>query len=164
MRIHPLAAIPLVAAVLAPAAASADSIVGIDTSNRLVTFKSDKGQSAKTRAITGLPAGEQLVGIDRRPDVTDRRDRAVLGRARHDDANLLPLGDLDGRPLLLVDLGANPERGRVGDDEHLVARLHPLPAADKHLLDDAGERGAQRDGAETGAVRSILGGGRRGRR
>lgn len=52
---------------IAPAAASAENIVGIDTANRLVSFESTGASSARTKAVTGLPMGEQLVGIDRRP-------------------------------------------------------------------------------------------------
>ncbi len=51
----------------APAVASAENIVGLDTANRLVEFKTARPDRVKTRPVTGLPAGESLVGIDRRP-------------------------------------------------------------------------------------------------
>lgn len=52
---------------LAPGAASAASLTGVDTQNRLVSFSSSSPASVKRKAITGLPAGEKIVGLDRRP-------------------------------------------------------------------------------------------------
>ena len=64
----------LVAALLCAAglgrAATADAaelFYGVDTQNRLVTFTSDSTEAISRVAFTGLPAGEQIVGLDVRP-------------------------------------------------------------------------------------------------
>ncbi len=58
----------LAAAMLAPAMAQADTIYGLTASNRIVTFTSAApGTTISDRAITGLAAGDRLLGIDRRP-------------------------------------------------------------------------------------------------
>ncbi|WP_354700981.1 hypothetical protein DSM112329_01275 [Paraconexibacter sp. AEG42_29] len=55
--------------VAVPAAgASAATLTGVDTSNRLLTFSSSSPKKiAKTTAISGLTAGDRIVGLDRRP-------------------------------------------------------------------------------------------------
>ncbi|MEJ7568610.1 MAG: DUF4394 domain-containing protein [Gaiellaceae bacterium] len=51
-------------------AASADAaelFYGVDTQNRLISFNSDTPTAITRVAFTGLPAGEQIVGLDQRP-------------------------------------------------------------------------------------------------
>ena len=66
---RPLAALVAAGAALAvvPASAHSEPLVGVDTSDRLVTFDSATPTAVKRRAITGLGAGEEVVGLDRRP-------------------------------------------------------------------------------------------------
>lgn len=57
----------LVAAIAAPAA-NADTIYGLTSGNRIVAFDAaTPGTIISSRAITGLAAGDTLLGIDRRP-------------------------------------------------------------------------------------------------
>lgn len=69
MRVHPVlsCSAAAVALSLVPSVASAENIVGLDTKNRLVSFESFRPADVKTKAIKGLPDGEALAGIDRRP-------------------------------------------------------------------------------------------------
>lgn len=55
------------ATLAAPAAAQAETLVGIDTQNRIVTFDSATPGKVNARSVKGLPSGETLTGIDRRP-------------------------------------------------------------------------------------------------
>ena len=71
IRIRPLL---VVAAILCAAglgnAATADAaelLYGVDTQNRLVTFNGDTPTAISRVPFTGLPAGEQIVGLDVRP-------------------------------------------------------------------------------------------------
>ncbi len=71
IRIRPLL---VVAALLCAAglgnAATADAaelFYGVDTQNRLVTFNGDTPTAITRIPFTGLPAGEQIVGLDVRP-------------------------------------------------------------------------------------------------
>jgi Domain of unknown function (DUF4394)/PEP-CTERM motif len=52
---------------LAGSAASAAALVGLTSANEIARFDSDSIASATRSAITGLAAGERLVGIDTRP-------------------------------------------------------------------------------------------------
>ncbi|WP_164157038.1 DUF4394 domain-containing protein [Sandarakinorhabdus rubra] len=62
-----LRAAVLAAAVMAPAA-HADTIYGLTADNRIVSFDaSAPGSILSDRAISGLAAGDSLLGIDRRP-------------------------------------------------------------------------------------------------
>ena len=48
-------------------ASAAELVYGVDTQNRLVTFTSDAPNAISRSSFTGLPAGEQIVGLDVRP-------------------------------------------------------------------------------------------------
>lgn len=48
-------------------ASAAELVYGVDTQNRLVTFTSDAPIAISRISFTGLPAGEQIVGLDVRP-------------------------------------------------------------------------------------------------
>lgn len=64
----PLAAVCAAAAVLAlPSAAPAATLTGVDTATRLVRFSSVAPSTVTRTPITGLAAGEKVLGIDRRP-------------------------------------------------------------------------------------------------
>lgn len=60
-------AVLALSAIAAPAAAQAEPLAGIDTQGRLVTFDSASPGKVKARLVTGLGAGETMLGIDRRP-------------------------------------------------------------------------------------------------
>ncbi len=48
-------------------AGAAELFYGVDTENRLVSFDSDTPNAITRTSFTGLPAGEQIVGLDQRP-------------------------------------------------------------------------------------------------
>ena len=64
-----LFAVTAASALAVPGAASAaEAFYGVTQANRLVTFQSDNVTNvAPSRAITGLPGGEKVVGLDVRP-------------------------------------------------------------------------------------------------
>ena len=64
-----LATLLLCAAGLGRAATAdaAELFYGVDTENRLVSFNSDAPNAITRTSFTGLPAGEQIVGLDQRP-------------------------------------------------------------------------------------------------
>ncbi|MTD43355.1 DUF4394 domain-containing protein [Conexibacter sp. W3-3-2] len=66
-RARATAATAALLAVLPAGAAQAETMVGIDANDRVVTFDSATPGSAKARAVRGLAAGETIVGLDRRP-------------------------------------------------------------------------------------------------
>ncbi len=51
----------------AATADAAELFYGVDTQNRLISFGSDTPTAITRVAFTGLPAGEQIVGLDQRP-------------------------------------------------------------------------------------------------
>ncbi len=51
----------------AVSADAAELFYGVDTQNRLISFNSDTPTAITRVAFTGLPAGEQIVGLDQRP-------------------------------------------------------------------------------------------------
>lgn len=51
----------------APEVKAAEALVGVNRAGQLVTLNSDRPQRARARALTGLPAGERIVGLDIRP-------------------------------------------------------------------------------------------------
>jgi hypothetical protein len=68
-RILGLLALTAAGALVAPGAASAaEAFYGVTQDNRLVTFQSDNVTNVEpSHAITGLPGGENIVGLDVRP-------------------------------------------------------------------------------------------------
>ena len=68
-RILGLFALTAAGALSVPGAASAaEAFYGVTQDNRLVTFQSDNVTNvAPTHAITGLPGGEKIIGLDVRP-------------------------------------------------------------------------------------------------
>jgi uncharacterized protein DUF4394 len=68
-RILGLFALTAAGALAVPGAASAaEAFYGVTQGNRLVTFQSDNVTNvAPTHAITGLPGGENIIGLDVRP-------------------------------------------------------------------------------------------------
>ena len=100
-------------------------------------------------------------GLDDRADMVDAGDEFVALGPRNVHLDLLPLDDIDGRPLPLVNLGPHPEERRVGDDKHRIPKLDTLPPGHEDILDDPVEgrpedERAQRSGI-AGAVGDILG-------
>ena len=68
-RISACSGLTAASALAVPGAASAaEAFYGVTQDNRLVTFQSDNVTNvAPTHAITGLPGGEKIVGLDVRP-------------------------------------------------------------------------------------------------
>lgn len=68
MTIRRLApAVALLATLSTTAVADAEPVVGVDTQNRLVSFDSARPAKPAIRSISGLGAGETVLGLDRRP-------------------------------------------------------------------------------------------------
>lgn len=57
----------LMALALPAPAQAVEAFAGVDTAGQLVTFRSDRPEWARRRALTGLPSGETILGLDVRP-------------------------------------------------------------------------------------------------
>ena len=57
----------LVLAAAASPARAAEAFVGVDTAGQLMTFSSERPERARRRALSGVPSGETIVGLDIRP-------------------------------------------------------------------------------------------------
>ncbi len=155
------AAAALVASALglvAPAAAqAAESFSGVTASGRLITFNSDSpGATRSSVAITGLAAGERLLGLDVRP-----ADRGLYGvgssgrlyrlNAATGAATAVGSGPFVPRPSgTNVGIDFNPvvDRLRLVTGEGQNLRLNPVTgtvaAVDSPLAYAAGDPGAGR--------------------
>jgi len=120
-------------AVIAPAA-SAERLVAADASNRLYTFDSASPEKwSRTKALTGLAAGEKVVGLDVRP--AGRRLIALTNRSRlysvqRSRAIATPIGGNPFMPTLdgaAVGFDFNPtvDRIRVVSGSGQNLRLNP---------------------------------------
>jgi len=120
-------------AVIAPAA-SAERLVAADASNRLYTFDSASPEKwSRTKALTGLAAGEKVVGLDVRP--AGRRLIALTNRSRlysvqRSRAIATPIGGNPFMPALdgaAVGFDFNPtvDRIRVVSGSGQNLRLNP---------------------------------------
>ena len=150
-----LAAAVLCAAGLGRAAdaRAAELFHGIDTQNRLVTFSGQTPGSIARKAITGLQAGEQIVGLDVRPanrqvvalGSTSRLYRldVATGAATAIGAPFTPA--LQGTSFGF-DFNPTVDRIRLSSDARQNLRLNPdtgaVAAVDAQLAYAAGDRNA----------------------
>lgn len=151
----------LVAAILCAAglgraadAQAAELFYGVDTQNRLVTFSGQTPTSIARRAFTGLPSGEQILGLDVRPA---NRQMIALGSTsrlyRIDAATgaATAIGTAPFVPPLAgmsfgLDFNPTVDRVRLTSDARQNLRLHPdtgaAAAVDGTLTYAAGDAGA----------------------
>jgi len=66
-RISPAVAVLALAVSMANPAMAGEDMWAVTTSNNLINFNSDTPWTFSSRPITGLPGGEQILGIDFRP-------------------------------------------------------------------------------------------------
>lgn len=124
----------VVVAAALPRLALAEPIYGLVGSNRIVTFDSATPAATLTdRAITGLSAGDVLVGLDLRPAIDRLYSLSTSGNLyRIDDAGAsftaLLVGNI-GVPLIGSNFGFDfnpvPDRLRVVTDGDQNLRLNP---------------------------------------
>jgi len=158
IRIRPL----LVVAVLLSAAglgnaATADAaelLYGVDAQNRLVTFNGDTPTAIARVAFTGLPAGEQIVGLDMRPANKQVVALSSASRLYRIDVATGAATAIGAAPLTPALSGAsfgfdfNPtvDRIRATSDVRQNLRLHPdtgvTAAVDGTLTYAVGDAGA----------------------
>ncbi len=158
IRIRPLL---VVAAILCAAglgnAATADAaelLYGVDTQNRLVTFNGDTSTSISRIPFTGLPAGEQIVGLDVRPankQVVALSSASRLYRIDVATGAATAIGAGPFTPALSgasfgFDFNPTVDRIRVTSDARQNLRLHPdtgaAAAVDGTLTYAVGDAGA----------------------
>jgi len=158
IRIRPLL---VVAAILCAAglgnAATADAaelLYGVDTQNRLVTFNGDTPTAISRVPFTGLPAGEQIVGLDVRPankQVVALSSASRLYRIDVATGAATVIGAAPFTPALSgasfgFDFNPTVDRIRATSDTRQNLRLHPDTGAtafvDGTLTYAAGDAGA----------------------
>ena len=151
----------LVAALLCTAglgrAADADAaelFYGVDAANRLVTFSGQTPTSITRTPFTGLPAGEQVVGLDVRPankQVVALGSTSRLYRIDVATGAAAPIGTTAFAPALAgasfgFDFNPTVDRIRLTTDARPNLRLHPdtgaTAAIDGQLSYAAGDAGA----------------------
>ena len=158
IRIRPLlvAAAILCAAGLGNAATAdaAELLYGVDTQNRLVTFNGDTPTSISRIPFTGLPAGEQIVGLDVRPankQVVALSSASRLYRIDVATGAATAIGAAPFTPALAgasfgFDFNPTVDRIRVTSDARQNLRLHPdtgaAAAVDGTLTYAVGDAGA----------------------
>ena len=155
-RVFMLVAAVLCAAGLGQAAdaRAAERFYGVDAGNRLVTFSGQTPASIKRTAFTGLPAGEQIVGIDVRPankQVVAVGSTSRLYRIDVASAAATAIGSAAFVPGLAgtsfgFDFNPTVDRIRVTSDARPNLRLHPdtgaTAAVDGQLSYAAADPGA----------------------
>jgi len=135
-------------------AQAAELFTGVDTQNRLVAFTSQAPTAIRRIAFTGLPAGEQIVGLDVRPA---NKSLVALGSSsrlyRIDIASgaATAVGTTPFAPALAgssfgFDFNPTVDRIRVTSDARQNLRLHPdtgaTAAVDGPLTYAVGDAGA----------------------
>ncbi|HEX8271145.1 MAG TPA: DUF4394 domain-containing protein [Longimicrobiaceae bacterium] len=140
------------------------AIYAVDDANRLVRFGSTRPDQVTSGAITGLQAGETVVGIDFR--AVDRRLYAVGSSSRIYTVDTVtavatPIGSAAFTPALSgaafgVDFNPVPDRVRVHTDAEQNLRLNQLTGAtaavDGALAYAAGDAGAGSNPAIAGTA------------
>ena len=130
------------AAVAAPAvcapAAFAERLVAADASNRLYTFDSASPERwTRTKAVTGLAAGERIVGLDVRPagrELIALTNRSRLYSVQRTRAIATPIGGGPFMPALAgaafgFDFNPTVDRIRVVSGSGQNLRLNPETGA-----------------------------------
>ena len=127
---------------------------GVDAQNRIVTFNGDTPSSIARVAFTGLPAGEQIVGLDVRPankQVVALGSTSRLYRIDVATGAATAIGTAPFVPPLAgssfgFDFNPTVDRIRVTSDARQNLRLHPdtgaTAAVDGPLTYAAGDTGA----------------------
>ena len=135
-------------------AQAAELFYGVDAGNRLVTFSGQTPTSVARRAFTGLPAGEQIVGLDVRPANKQLVALGSTSRLYRIDAATgaaTVIGTTAFAPPLAgtsfgFDFNPTVDRIRVTTDARQNLRLHPdtgaTAAIDGTLAYATGDAGA----------------------
>jgi Domain of unknown function (DUF4394) len=155
-RTPSLIALVAAAALATPAAASAaEAFYGVTQDNQLVTFQSDNVSNVEpSQPITGLPAGEQIIGLDKRPltgqlYALGQSSRLYVINPRTGSAHAVGAGPFT--PALAgtqfgFDFNPTVDRIRVTSDAEQNLRLNPdtgtVAGVDTNLAYAAGDPGA----------------------
>ena len=140
------------------AASAAEAFYGVTQDNRLVTFQSDNVTNvAPAHAITGLPGGEKLVGLDVRPLNGQLYALGATSRLYVINPRTGAARQVGATPFIPALAGAsfgfdfNPtvDRIRVTSDAEQNLRLNPdtgtVAGVDTNLVYAAGDPGAGTD-------------------
>ncbi len=138
----------------AAAADAAELLYAVDTQNRLVSFDSEHTTSIKRIPFAGLPAGEQIVGIDVRPangQIIGLGSTSRLYRIDVSNGQATAIGAAPFAPALSgtsfgFDFNPTVDRIRLTSDARQDLRLHPdtgaTAATDGTLTYATGDPGA----------------------
>ncbi|MBA3244492.1 MAG: DUF4394 domain-containing protein [Actinobacteria bacterium] len=138
----------------AATAEAAELFYGVDTQNRLISFNSDTPTAITRIAFTGLPAGEQIVGLDQRPlnkQLVALSSASRLYRIDIATGAATAIGTAPFAPALVgasfgFDFNPTVDRIRVTTDARQDLRLNPdsgaTAAVDGVLTYAAGDSGA----------------------
>ena len=138
----------------AATADAAELLYAVDTKNRLVSFDSERTTSIKRIPFVGLPAGEQIVGLDVRPangQVIGLGSTSRLYRLDVSSGQATAIGTAPFVPALSgtsfgFDFNPTVDRIRVTSDARQDLRLNPdtgvTAAVDGTLTYAAGDAGA----------------------
>jgi len=138
----------------AATADAAELLYGVDTQNRLVTFTSDTPAAISRVPFTGLPAGEQIVGLDVRPagnQLFALSSASRLYRINPAGGGVTSIGTAPFAPTLTgttfgFDFNPTVDRIRVTADSGQNLRLNPdtgaSAAVDGQLVYATGDPGA----------------------
>ena len=165
-RLAVLGALALGATLAVPAQAPAqERLYALGSGNTLVSFTSTNPGDARARRITGLPAGELLVGLDRRPATGVVYAVGVRNRIYTlSGSRATPLGPGPFAPGLAgssfgVDFNPMADRIRLVSDGEQNLRLNQLTGTvafiDGALSYLAGDPGAATNPASEGSVPSV---------
>jgi len=115
--------------------ANAELIVGLTTDNRIVTFDSSTpGSATAPLAVTGLTAGDTLVGIDRRPTVGPNNGVLYALGVQGTVGRLYTIVQGTGVPTLASTLNVALSGGEFGIDFNpTVDRLRVVSNLDQNL-------------------------------
>jgi hypothetical protein len=112
---------------------AAERLYGIDTQNRLIGFDSDTPRAITRVPLTGLPAGEQIVGLDQRP--ANKQVVGLSSASRLYNVDLVTgaataIGAVPFAPVLAgasygFDFNPTVDRIRATSDAGQNLRLHP---------------------------------------
>ncbi|MCP9487689.1 MAG: DUF4394 domain-containing protein [Gaiellaceae bacterium MAG52_C11] len=117
----------------AATADAAELFYGVDTQNRLISFGSDTPTAITRVAFTGLPAGEQIVGLDQRPlnkQLVALSSASRLYRIDIATGAATAIGTAPFAPALVgasfgFDFNPTVDRIRVTSEARQDLRLHP---------------------------------------
>jgi len=135
-------------------AQAAELFYGVDTQNRLVTFSGQTPTAITRTAFTGLPAGEQIVGLDVRPANKQLLALSSASRLYRIDAATGAATAIGAAPIVPplagtsfgFDFNPTVDRIRVASDARQNLRLNPdtgaTAAVDGPLTYATGDAGA----------------------